>query len=121
VPQLGYCTGGRGPLQLALITPAAEGRPARFELRGPASRIHRPGARARAEGGEVRFVGTCGRRQEVIMEIWPPATLDAAQGAVEPERYRLVGTVNCAGAGAEGGGSSATATPSGPAPGSPVE
>jgi hypothetical protein len=122
VPQLGYCTGGRGPLQFALITPAAEGRRARFEVRGPASHIQRPGARALAEGGEVRFVGTCGRRQEVIMEIWPAATLDAGQGPAEPERYRLVGTVNCGGAtGAAGDDSSATATPSAPAPGSPVE
>ena len=42
VPQTGYCVGGRGPLQLAVITPAENGRPARFELRGPANRIQRP-------------------------------------------------------------------------------
>jgi hypothetical protein len=97
--QLGYCTGGRGPLHLAVITPGADGRPARFELRGPASRIQRPGARALPEGGEVRFLGTCGRRQQVVMEIWPPAGVDAGQARAEPERYYLVGTVTCAGAG----------------------
>jgi hypothetical protein len=98
VPQVGYCVGGRGPLQLAVITPAEDGRPARFELRGPASRIQRPGRRAMSEGGEVRFTGTCGRRQEVVMEIWPPVVLEAGQGRGEPERYYLVGTVTCAGA-----------------------
>ncbi|MFL5538483.1 MAG: hypothetical protein ACJ8J0_05795 [Longimicrobiaceae bacterium] len=106
VAQVGYCTGGRGPLHLALLTPAAEGRPARFDLRGPATHIRRPGAlRAAAEGGEVRFTGTCGRRQEVVMEIWPPAGLGVPRER-EPERYRLVGTVTCAGAatGAEAGG-----------------
>src|SRR5215217_2003539 len=96
--QLGYCTGGRGPLHLAVITPAADGRPARFEVRGPASRIQRPGARALPEGGEVRFFGTCGRRQEVVMEIWPPVAVETGQARAEPERYHLVGTVTCAGA-----------------------
>ena len=96
--QLGYCTGGRGPLHLAVITPAAPGHPARFELRGPASRIQRPGEQALPEGGEVRFVGTCGRRQQVVMEIWPPATVDAGQARAEPERFYLVGTVTCAAA-----------------------
>jgi hypothetical protein len=96
-PQIGYCTGGRGPLHLAVITPAADGRPARFELRGPASYIRRPGAeRAMAEGGEVRFTGTCGRRQEVVMEIWPPTPVDAGQEHAEPDRFFLVGTVTCA-------------------------
>jgi hypothetical protein len=96
-PQLGYCTGGRGPLHLAVITPAADGRSARFELRGPASYIRRPGAeRAMAEGGEVRFTGTCGRRQEVVMEIWPPPPVDAGQEHAEPDRFFLVGTVTCA-------------------------
>ena len=93
--QLGYCTGGRGPLHLAVITPAADGRPARFELRGPASHIQRPGGRPGAEGGEVRFVGTCGRRPQGVMEIWPPA-LEGGQARAEPERYYLVGTVTCA-------------------------
>jgi hypothetical protein len=96
--QFGYCVGGRGPLQLAMITPAEDGRPARFELRGPASRIQRPGRRELPEGGEVRFVGTCGRRQEVVMEIWPPVALETGQARAEPERYHLVGTVTCAGA-----------------------
>lgn len=100
VTQVGQCTGGRGPLHLALLTPAAEGRPARFELRGPASQIRRPGSRrAVAEGGEVRFTGTCGRRQEVVMEIWPPVGLGVPRER-QPERYRLVGTVTCAGAAA---------------------
>ena len=98
--QLGYCTGGRGPLDFAVITPAEGGRPARFELRGPASRIQRPGERALPEGGEVRFVGTCGRRQEVVMEIWPPAAVNAGQARAEPERFYLVGTITCAGAAA---------------------
>jgi hypothetical protein len=96
-PQVGYCTGGRGPLHLAVITPAADGHPARFELRGPASYIRRPGAeRAMAEGGEVRFTGTCGRRREVVMEIWPPTPVDAGQEHAEPDRFYLVGTVTCA-------------------------
>ncbi|HVG46416.1 MAG TPA: hypothetical protein VM890_16850 [Longimicrobium sp.] len=95
-PQLGYCTGGRGPLHLAVITPAADGRSARFELRGPASHLQRPGERAGPEGGEVRFVGTCGRRQQVVMEIWPPVALEAGQARSDPERYYLVGTVTCA-------------------------
>jgi hypothetical protein len=110
---LGYCTGGRGPLQYALVTPSADGRAARYELRGPASHIQRPGIRARDEGGVVRFLGTCGRRQHVVMEIWPP-TLEGAAGSAEPERYDLVGTVNCtppAGPAAPGD-STATATPS---------
>jgi len=107
VPQTGYCVGGRGPLQLAVITPAENGRPARFELRGPANRIQRPGARAMAEGGEVRFTGTCGRRQEVVMEIWPPMVLGAGEARGEPERYYLVGNVSCAAS----GDSSITRTP----------
>src|SRR4051794_31431547 len=94
VTPLGYCTGGRGPLEYAVIIPAADGRPARYDLRGPASHIQRPGERPAPEGGVVRFVGVCGRRQEVMMEIWPPQ-LETAAASVEPERYRLVGTVTC--------------------------
>jgi hypothetical protein len=111
--QVGYCTGGRGPLHLAVVTPSADGHPARFELRGPASRIQRPGERALPEGGEVRFVGTCGRRQQVVMEIWPPTTVDAGQARPEPERYYLVGTISCAGAGtaAAAADTTPTATP----------
>ncbi|HEV7591024.1 MAG TPA: hypothetical protein VGO40_23140 [Longimicrobium sp.] len=111
--QLGYCTGGRGPLHLAVITPAADGHPARFELRGPASRIQRPGERALPEGGEVRFLGTCGRRKQVVMEIWPPALVDAGQARPEPERYYLVGTITCAaaGTGAAAADTTPTATP----------
>ena len=99
-PQLGYCTGGRGPLQMAVITPAMDGRPARFEMRGPASHIQRPGERPRPEGGEVRFTGTCGRRQQVVMEIWPPASGATGEVRGEPERYLLVGNVTCAAASA---------------------
>jgi hypothetical protein len=111
VTALGSCTGGRGPLEYAVITSATEGRPARFDLRGPASHIQRPGTGAADEGGVVRFIGTCGRRQEVIMEIWP-ARLETAQGQAEPERYRLVGTVNCAAPdAAPPADSTATATP----------
>jgi hypothetical protein len=113
VPQTGYCVGGRGPLQLAVITPAENGGPARFELRGPANRIQRPGGPAMAEGGEVRFTGSCGRRQEVVMEIWPPVVLETGQGRAEPERYYLVGNVSCAGAapGAGAPDTTPTATP----------
>jgi len=92
----GYCTGGRGPLQIAVVVPGEEGRPARFDLRGPASRIQRPGAREMPEAGEVRFVGTCGRRQQVVMEIWPPPAADTGEVRGEPERYYLVGNVTCA-------------------------
>jgi hypothetical protein len=99
--QFGYCTGGRGPLQYAVVVPAADGHPARFELRGPASRIQRPGMGAADEGGEVRFFGTCGRRQQVVMEIWPPVMESTGEVRGEPERYYLVGTVNCAGAAPE--------------------
>jgi hypothetical protein len=109
---LGYCTGGRGPLQYAMVIPAANGHPAQFELRGPASHIQRPGLRARDEGGVVRFVGRCGRRQPVVMEIWPQA-LESGAVAVEPERYLLVGNVTCtAPDGAAPADSTATATPS---------
>jgi hypothetical protein len=94
----GYCTGGRGTLQMAVVVPGEEGRPARFELRGPASRLQRPGARERAEAGEVRFVGTCGRRQQVVMEIWPAPSADTGEVRGEPERYYLVGNVTCAAA-----------------------
>ena len=94
----GYCTGGRGPLQMAVVVPGEEGRPARFELRGPASRLQRPGARERAEEGEVRFVGTCGRRQQVVMEIWPAPAANTGEVRGEPERYHLVGNVTCAAA-----------------------
>jgi len=101
VTQLGHCTGGRGPLHLAVIVPAADGQPARFEVRGPASHIERPGTRwGTAEGGEVRFVGTCGRRQPVVMEIWPAASVDAGRGRPGPERQLLIGTITCAGAAA---------------------
>lgn len=106
--QLGYCTGGRGPLQYAVITPSADGHTARYELRGPASHIQRPGTRARDEGGVVRFVGTCGRRQHVVMEIWPPA-LEGATTPAEPERYDLVGTVTCAPPAAETASADSTA------------
>jgi hypothetical protein len=95
VTPMGYCTGGRGPIQFAVIVPASEGHPARFELRGPASRILRPGAvNAADEGGEVRFMGVCGRRQEVIMEIWPQQ-LESGATVVEPEVYRWIGNVTC--------------------------
>jgi len=99
VTQLGHCTGGRGPLHLAVIAPAVDGHPARFEVRGPASHIERPGTRWGApEGGEVRFTGTCGRRQPVVMEIWPAASVDVGRGRPAPERQLLIGTVTCAGA-----------------------
>lgn len=91
---LGYCTGGHGPLQFAVLTPPEGGHPARYDLRGPADHIQRPGERAAPERAVVRFVGSCGRRQEVIMEIWPQP-LETANAQVEPERYRLVGNVNC--------------------------
>jgi hypothetical protein len=66
-----------------------------------------------AEGGEVRFTGSCGRRQEVVMEIWPPVVLETGQGRAEPERYYLVGNVSCAGAapGAGAPDTTPTATP----------
>ena len=109
---VGYCTGGRGPLEYAVLTPAANGHPPQFDLRGPASHIQRPGIRARDEGGVVRFAGTCGRRQQVLMEIWPRA-LESGAVAVEPERYALVGNVTCTPPeGAAPADSTATATPS---------
>lgn len=112
-PQLGYCTGGRGPLQVAVIIPAEGGRPARFDLRGPASHIQRPGERERPEEGEVRFTGTCGRRQQVVMEIWPPPAGATGEVRGEPERYYLVGNVTCAAASAPAApaGTTPTATP----------